>query len=134
MKKSLFLLTFILSTLLVAYAGPEHDHGAPTFQPPKGGILQSTHENHFELVKKAKTVFIYAYTEKGKPVETINVKMKAEIEIPRSKSVAISLIDKKTHWEADLDSKALAAHRFSLKITVEDGKEKDYVKFTVENK
>ncbi len=134
MKKSLSLLVVIVSTIVVAFASPDHDHGAPTFQPPKGGVLQSTHHNHFELVKKAKTIFIYAYTEAGKPVETKNIKLSAEMEIPRTKAVPINLTDKKTHWETELDSKALASHRFSLKVQVGDGKEKDYVKFTVENK
>jgi hypothetical protein len=134
MKKSLGLLAVIVSTIVVAFASPDHDHGAPTFQPPKGGVLQSTHHNHFELVKKAKTVFIYAYSEKGKPIETKSIKMSAELELPRAKAVTIKLTDKKTHWETELDSKALASHRFSLKVQVDDGKEKDYVKFTVENK
>ena len=134
MKKGLSLLLVVFSLVTVAFAGSEHDHGAPTFQPPKGGVLQSTDHNHFELVKKGKTVFIYAYSEKGKAIETKSLKVAGELEIPRTKATPIKLMDKKTHWELELDSKALSAHRFSLKVLVEDGKEKDYVKFTVENK
>ena len=95
MKNVLSLLLLVSSLVSVAITGPEHDHGAPTFQPPKGGILQSTHHNHFELVKKNKTVFIYAYTEKGKIVETKSIKITGELEIPRTKSTSIVLMDKK---------------------------------------
>lgn len=126
------IMTLITAVSLSAFAGAEHDHGAPTFQPPKGGILKSTHETHFELVKKDKSVTIYAYDKDGKALPTKGFKLTAELEIPRKKSAPLALTNKDTHWEASVD--AASAHRYSIKVNIDDGKEKDHVKFTVENK
>lgn len=125
----LALLSFAFFTL---HAHEGHDHGAPTFQAPKGGILKSASHGHFELIKKDNVVSIYAYTNEGKSIETKNLQLAAELELPRKKAAGIALIDKKTHWETIVDSQG--AHRFTLKVSIDDGKEKDYVKFTVENK
>lgn len=120
----------VISTTVLA--SPDHDHGAPTFQPPKGGILKSTHMAHFELVKSANSVSLYAYNKEGKALPTKGLKVSADLELPRQKPTPVSLTDKETHWEATIDSKS--AHRYSLKVKIDDGKEKDNVKFTVENK
>lgn len=132
--KTLKLLAFTVITAfaLAAFAGAEHDHGAPTFQPPKGGILKSTHSAHFELVKGAKGISLYAYDKAGKGLPTKGLTLSAELEIPRQKATPVTLTNKETHWEANVDAKN--AHRFTLKVNIIDGKEKDYVKFTVENK
>lgn len=127
------LIAILVTTIsMVSWAGPEHDHGAPTFQPPKGGILQSTHGAHFELVKTGNKVNIYAYNQEGKSVPTKDLKVSAELELPRKKGGPITLSDKSTHWEATVDSQG--AHRYTINLIIDDGKEKDNVKFTVENK
>ena len=41
MKKGLCFLMVVISLMTSVFAGSEHDHGAPTFQPPKGGVLRS---------------------------------------------------------------------------------------------
>jgi len=128
----LLALTVITAFSMAAFAGAEHDHGAPTFQPPKGGILKSTHSTHFELVKGSKGVNIYAYDKDGKGIATKGLTLTAELELPRQKATAVTLTSKETHWEANVDAKG--AHRYTLKVNIDDGKEKDYVKFTVENK
>jgi hypothetical protein len=58
--------------------------------------------------------------------------MKAELELPRKKASPIELVDLSSHWETVV--KAEGAHRFTIKLNIDDGKEKDHVKFTVENK
>lgn len=132
MKKFKLLLTIlIVLTSSNIWAGPEHDHGAPTFQAPKGGILKSTHTTHFELVKNQNTVSLYAYDQEGRGLPTKDFKLTTDLELPRKKTAPITLNDKSTHWEATIDSQG--THRFTLKITIDDGKEKDDVKFTVEN-
>ena len=122
----------LVFSVSVVTASPDHDHGAPTFQPPKGGFLKSSHDNHFELVRKDKTVFLYAYTHDGKPELTKEFKLTTELEIPRKKTVAFEWADKGTHWESAIDGQG--AHRMTLKIKILKGKEKDSVKFTLENK
>ena len=128
----------LILTLAIAFIGsstfasPDHDHGAPSFQPRKGGVLKSAHENHFEMVRKGTTIFLYAYDEKGNSVPTSNFKLSTELEIPKRGKSAITLTDKKTHWESTIDWKG--AHRVTLAIGVTVGKEKDDVKFTLENK
>lgn len=129
-KNIIFGLVTLAS--VIAFAGAEHDHGAPTFQAPKGGILKSTHGAHFELVKNANTVNIYAYNQEGKSIQTSTLKLTAQLELPRKKATPLTLNDKGTHWEATVD--AQGAHRFSLKVNIDDGKEKDDVTFTVESK
>lgn len=130
MKKARNIFAVMMLVTLNLWAGAEHDHGAPTFQAPKGGVLKSTHHNHFELVKNQSSVSVYAYDQEGKAVSTKGFKMSAELEIPRKKSSPLKLTDQGTHWEASVDSQG--AHRFTVKILIDDGKEKDYVKFTVE--
>lgn len=123
-------LTFLLlSTPALSHDG--HDHGAPTFSAPKGGILKSSLQGHFELVKENDLAKVYHYDAKGKAKDTKGLNLKAELELPRKKSVALDLQDKGTHWESKID--AQNAHRYTLKITIDDGKEKDHVKFTVES-
>ena len=107
-----------------------HDHGAPTFQAPKGGVLKSTYMGHFELVKNQNSLSLYVYDDKGQALPTKKFKIDALLELPRKKANSISLIDKGTHWESTVDSKG--AHRFTLKVNIDDGKEKDHVKFTIE--
>jgi len=126
------LLTAITILSITAVAGSEHDHGAPSFQPPKGGILKSTHSMHLELVKGAKGIIIYAYNMEGKALGTKNLQLDATLELPRKKPVALKLENKETHWEAAVDSQG--THRYTVKVNIDDGKEKDYVKFTIENK
>ena len=130
-KFKLLIAALVASATINAFAGAEHDHGAPTFQARKGGILKSTHSTHFELVKNHNTVTIYAYDQEGKSLTTKSLKLTGELEIPRKKVSPITLTDKSTHWETSIDSQG--AHRFTLKVLIDDGKEKDYVKFTVEN-
>ena len=126
---SIALITFLS---LAVWAGADHDHGAPSFQAPKGGVLKSTHSTHFELVKTDNLVSLYAYNQEGKSLKTKDYKLSAELELPRKKASAILFTDKLTHWETKVDSQG--AHRFTLKILIDDGKDKDYVKFTIENK
>lgn len=129
---TVFAIVAAIVTVNFAWGGAEHDHGAPTFQAPKGGVLKSTHSAHFELVRNQNIVSIYAYDQKGQSLPTKGFRATAELELPRKKVSPISLIDKSTHWEATVDSKS--AHRFTLKMLIDDGKDKDYVKFTIENK
>lgn len=128
-------LTIILFTyLLIAFTGVKahdgHDHGAPTFQPPKGGILQTAQHGHFELVNQGNKIQVYVYDMKGNAKETKGLTLTTELELPRKKAEKINLVDNGNFWEAKIDSKG--AHRFTLKISINDGKETDYVKFTVE--
>jgi hypothetical protein len=131
--KSLIQIT-ILGVLIgfSAFAHEGHDHGAPSFQAPRGGILKSALDYHFELVRDKNTVQIYAYDQAGKELPTNKFKTTAELELPRQKKTGLPLVDKKTNWEATVDAKG--AHRFTLKLNLEAGNEKDYVSFTVENK
>ena len=131
MKKMNFLIAALVAlSSVTTWAGAEHDHGAPTFQAPKGGVLKSTHSTHFELVKGENSVSIYAYSQDGKSIATSGLKLSADLELPRKKAAPLVLNDKSTHWEAAID--AQGAHRFTVKVTIDDGKEKDYVKFTIE--
>jgi hypothetical protein len=135
MKNLLIVAIFTLGLALSgtnAFASPDHDHGAPTFQPPKGGVLQSTHDNHFELLRKDNIVYLYAYNQDGKAVLTKDFKLTTELEIPRKKAVSFNWSDKGTHWESPINSQG--SHRMTLKIKILKGKEKDSVKFTLENK
>jgi len=126
-----FALATLTAISLSAFAGSEHDHGAPTFQPPKGGVLKSTDSAHFELVKGAQGVSIYAYDKEGKALAAKGFTLTAELELPRKKATPVTLVKKESHWEANIN--AQGAHRYSLKVMIDDGKEKDHVKFTVEN-
>lgn len=126
------VLTILTALSLNAFGGADHDHGAPSFQPPKGGVLKSTGSKHFELVKSDKKVSIYAYNKEGKSISTQGLILTAELEIPRKKTTAQTLENKNTHWEAVIDGQS--SHRYTLKVSIVDGNEKDYVKFTVENK
>lgn len=131
MKK--LLMTLALCASLVAAASPDHDHGAPTFQPKKkNGMLQSAHSNHFELAREGNKLSLYVYDEKGNDVTTKGFKLDSKVELPKKKILPLSFKDMKTHWEADLDWQG--AHRATLKISIDDGKDKDSVKFTLENK
>lgn len=120
-------LFFALST---AFAHEGHDHGAPTFQAPKGGVLKSASFGHFELVKKGSEAQIYWYDESGKQIETQDLQLTAELELPRKKPTPLTLANNKTHWSAQIDAKG--AHRFTLKVNMQKGCEKDYVTFTIE--
>ena len=126
------LVSGLLLTFSNAQAHEGHDHGAASFQPPKGGVLQTSFENHFELVKKGQVLFIYVYDQKGKTVETKGFKVSAELELPRKKKMPATLNDLGTHWESKIDMQG--AHRMTFKLNVDNGKEKDYVQFTIENK
>jgi hypothetical protein len=127
---SMILFTCLIMIFTTAQGHEGHDHGAPTFQPPKGGILQTALHGHFELVNQGNKVQVYVYDMKGNAKETKGLTITAELELPRKKAEKINLVDKGNSWEAEIDSKG--AHRFTLKLTIDDGKEKDYVKFTVE--
>lgn len=129
MKQFLTIL-FLFSISITTKAHEGHDHGAATFQPPKGGVIQTSMQGHFELVNQGNKIQLYVYDNKGTAKETKGLTLTTELELPRKKAEKISLTDKGTHWEADIDSKG--AHRFTLKITIDDGKDKDYVKFTIE--
>ena len=126
------MVSIMTAISIMAFASPDHDHSAPTFQPPKGGVLKSTHNVHFELVKNPKGVTVYAYDKDGKVLATKGFVLTAELELPRKKAMPIILETKTTNWEAVID--AQGAHRYTLKLNINDGKEKDHVKFTVENK
>ncbi len=130
--KKLLTITTLLASLLV-YASPDHDHGAPTFQPKKkNGILKSAHKNHFELAREGNKISLYVYDEKGNDVPTTDFKLDTKVELPKKKTVPLTFKDMKTHWGVDLDWQG--AHRVTLKIGIDDGKDKDSVKFTIENK
>lgn len=124
----LFACVFMILGLAQAHDG--HDHGAPTFQPPKGGVLQTAQQGHFELVSQGDKIQVYLYDLKGAAKATQGLTLITELELPKKKIEKIQLTDKGTHWEAQIDGKG--AHRMTLKITIDDGKEKDYVKFTIE--
>lgn len=126
------ILGLLALTSVSAFAGTDHDHGVPTFQAPKGGVLKSTNNAHFELIKNQNIVKIYAYNQEGNSLPTKGFKLTANLELPRKKATPISLTDKTTHWETTVDPQG--AHRFTLNVNIEDGKEKDDVKFTVESK
>lgn len=132
MKKFLALLTlgiFIMHPQTYSHEG--HDHGAASFQPPKGGILNSSLHGYFELITKDNgLVEIYLYNEKGEALPTNGLTVKAELELPRKKSSPIAVKTEKTHWSIEVD--AQSAHRYTLKFYAESKKNKDYVKFTVE--
>ncbi len=130
MKYLMMIILVVVGISVAAHEG--HDHGAPTFQPPKGGILKTSLFGHFELVKKKDLVSLYLYSTDGKPLPTKGLTLKSELELPRKKSSPIDLTDKGTHWETQVQSHG--THRYSLKINIHNGKEKDYVTFTVENK
>ena len=132
MRMTFIILTMSLWITAITFAHEGHDHGAATFQPPKGGVLQNTKLYHFELVKKANQIMIYAYDRSGKSIATDQFKVSAEAELPRKKKVSATLQDLKTHWESTVDMQN--AHRMTLRLNIDDGKEKDYVQFTVENK
>ncbi|MFN7823727.1 MAG: hypothetical protein ACK5P6_00020 [Pseudobdellovibrionaceae bacterium] len=129
-----YFLTLALSLLVtqVSFAHEGHDHGAASFQAPKGGILKSIENSHFELVRSGQFVQIYAYDNEGKALATSKFKTSAELQLPRKKKEVLTLNDKGTHWEAQVNSQG--AHRFTVKFNTDDGKEKDYVSFTVETK
>lgn len=127
-----FIFTILITLCIQTAAHEGHDHGAATFQPPKGGILKTALFGHFELVKKKDLISIFLYNKEGKLQPTTGLSLKAELELPRKKSTPVELTDKNTHWEAQIQSQG--THRFTLKITIDNGKEKDYVTFTVENK
>jgi len=131
-KIKMILVACVIIPSLQLFAGADHDHGAPTFQPPKGGVLQSTHDFHFELVKKGKMIFLYAYDQEGKSVPTNKFKISTQLEVPRQKTTSLKFADKGTNWETELNLPN--THRFTVLIKVDDGKEKDDVKFTFENK
>ncbi len=135
MKKLLIALTLVASLFTVSslvLAGAEHDHGAPTFQPKKkNGVLKSTENNHFEISKEGDLISLYVYDKSGKDITTQNFKLISEVDMPKKKKKKIDFIDMKSHWEAKFDWQK--AHRITIKITVDDGKDKDYVKFTLEN-
>ena len=79
-------LILTLALTLIASSGiasPDHDHGAPTFQPRKGGVLKSAHENHFEMVRKGETISLYVYNEKGDSLPTENFKLSTSLEVPK---------------------------------------------------
>lgn len=124
------LLLALLFTTTMTFAHEGHDHGAPTFQAPKGGVLKTASFGHFELVKKGPEVLIYWYDEAGKQQDTQSLQVTAQLELPRQKATPVSLVNHKTHWSAQVDSKS--AHRYSLKVNMQKGNEKDYVTFTVE--
>jgi hypothetical protein len=130
--KTLLVCFAISMTASLAMAGADHDHGAPTFQPPKGGILKSTAHLHYELVENQGIASLYVYNQEGKAQPTKGIKITAELELPRKKSSPISFEDKSTHWETKVNSQG--AHRYTLKVHIDDGKDKDYVKFTIEKK
>jgi hypothetical protein len=127
-----FVLVSILGFCFQSIAGTDHDHGAPTFQPPKGGILRSTAYGHFELVKKDSTLNFYHYDDQGKTLPTAGIKLAGSLELPKKKTLPLSVSDKGTHWEAALGEQK--AHRTTVKLKITKGTEVDDVKFTVENK
>lgn len=131
MKFNLFIFCLAIAFSALTFAHEGHDHGASTFQAPKGGILKTTFNAHFELVKLQNVINLYVYDKDGKNLPTKDYRLTAELELPRKKSTPIALNDKSTHWETTVDAKG--AHRFTLKINIDNGKEKDHVKFTVEN-
>lgn len=131
MKIKLALITTTLLFGIFATAHEGHDHGAPTFQPPKGGVLKSALQGHFELVKSDDLISIYAYSKDGKALPTKGLTLGTTLELPRKKPAPLLLTDKGTHWEAKVD--AQGTHRFTLKIAIDNGKEKDHVSFTIEN-
>ncbi len=131
MKTLGLILVACLIHFSSAYAHEGHDHGAPTFQPPKGGTLKTSLQGHFELVKTDKKVQIYLYDTKGNPKTTKGITLTSELEVPRKKSEKLVLEDRGEFWEAEIDAKG--SHRYTLKIVIDDGKKKDKVKFTVEN-
>lgn len=126
--KLLTLSLFLTFSFVSAHEG--HDHGAPTFQAPKGGVLKSASFGHFELVRKGSEAQIYWYDEAGKQLETQDLQVTAELELPRKKSTPVTLANNKSHWSAQIDSKGV--HRFTLKVNMQKGSEKDYVTFTIE--
>ncbi len=131
MKKLLTIATLLAS--LVAFASPDHDHGAPAFQPKKkNGMLKSAHKNHFELAREGNKLSLYVYDQKGTDVTTAGFKLDSKVELPKKKTLPITFKDMKTHWEADVNWQD--AHRATLKVSIHDGKDKDSVKFTLENK
>lgn len=137
MKKILITLTLVASffAATTVLAGADHDHGAPTFQPKKkNGILRSTHNNHFEISKEGDLISLFVYDKSGKEITTQNFKLNSEVDMPKKKKQKINFIDMKSHWEAQFDWQN--SHRITIKININDekGKDKDYVKFTLENK
>lgn len=133
MKKTI-LTTAILVFGLLAMASPDHDHGAPSVQPTKGGTIQSAHGNEFEMAMKGDKVFLYVYDKKGTMLKTSDVKISVSLENPKTKEkdVPVKMTDKKEFWESNIDFKG--SHRVTYTVSVGQGKEKDNVKFTFSSK
>lgn len=135
MKVSTMALGISLFISVFAGASPDHDHGAATVQPTKGGTIQSTHNHHFEMALKGNKVFLYAYSkETEKMISTEGLKVTAKFDNPKTKQKGAELVltDKKDSWEAEIDWKG--SHRITIYAYIDDGKEKDHVRFTFSNK
>ena len=134
MKTSTMTLAITLFLSLFAGASPDHDHGAATVQPTKGGIIRSTHQHHFEMAIKGNKVFLYAYNKEEKMLSTEGLKVTAKFDNPKIKQKGAELVltDKKDSWEAEIDWKG--SHRITIYVYVGEGKDKDHAKFTFSNK
>ncbi|MBX2986276.1 MAG: hypothetical protein KF802_00120 [Bdellovibrionaceae bacterium] len=128
------MMKMILASLWLGLAVSAHEgHDAPgAITAPKGGIVRSLEEVHLELLAEGKTLRLYAYSTDLKPADVTKYPVSATVTLPKKKAVALPLVAKGDHWEAQFDAKG--AHRYKLEIRIQQGGHDDKVSYNVEPK
>lgn len=125
----------------LAHDGP---HDAPgDVQAPKGGLIRTTEDGHFELLRKRDpqskleqlTLYFYDVGDLSKPRPVEGVQIEAKLILPgadRKKAPSVAFMPQGDHWTATLDAKK--AHRYTLDFAVVVGKTSHKLKYTLEPK
>lgn len=127
MRIYLFLIIGIFTgRVLEAHEG--HSHGS--LSAPHGGAVYDGKRAGLELIQEGKKIKLYPVDGNWKLIPIANVEASAQIEFPKKKAEAISLIREKDHFSVEVDAKG--AHRYQLVVTLSLGAHKENLKIQVE--
>lgn len=137
MKKWILSLSFLVSSLVWAHGGHDHESAA-TSRSLKGGQVQRLEVVHVEVVPRGDTIKIYLLelqSEKPQSMNFAEFAISAKAELPRGKGATdLKLEAKDGYFETKFDAKG--SHRFNLILSLvhKPTKHSDKLTFVIEPK
>jgi hypothetical protein len=126
----MMVLACVVSAAAFAHEG---DHDAPgSVQAPRGGLIRSTEDSHYEVLVKGKEIEIFAYDLALKPLALDQVTLAGTVTLPRKKPQPITITKDKDRFRAQFDAKG--AHRYELRLAIQQGSTSHSARYTIEPK
>ena len=128
MKRFLFVLIVGFSSPLFAHAN--HDDTPGNVVAPHGGKMLGVADIYLEVVKSDGSVKVYPVTHDLKAIALRDVKVSANVELPKQKKASAELKNDGEFWTVKVDAKG--GRRYTLFFDVAWHGKKGSTKYTIE--